>query len=101
MTSPRDPTRDPPDALQELADGRQDDRNLPDARASLSDARPGTGWTSSARTTGRRRRHSPRWTKEGQRALHIALVEFLRGQNTYGGDALVVPAEYLEVVITK
>jgi ubiquinone/menaquinone biosynthesis C-methylase UbiE len=37
----------------------------------------------------------------GQRALHIALVEFLRGQNTYVGDALVVPAEYLEVVITK
>jgi ubiquinone/menaquinone biosynthesis C-methylase UbiE len=37
----------------------------------------------------------------GQRALHVALVEFLRAQNTHHGEALVVPAEYLEVVITK
>jgi ubiquinone/menaquinone biosynthesis C-methylase UbiE len=37
----------------------------------------------------------------GQRALHAALVAFLRGENTHTGDALVVPAEYLEVVITK
>jgi len=37
----------------------------------------------------------------GRRALHAALVEFLRGQNRYSGDGLVVPAEYLEVVITS
>lgn len=35
------------------------------------------------------------------RALYEALVELLRGENTNGGDALVLPAEYLEVVITK
>jgi ubiquinone/menaquinone biosynthesis C-methylase UbiE len=37
----------------------------------------------------------------GRRALHAALVELLRGQNTHRGEALVVPAEYLEVVVTK
>ena len=37
----------------------------------------------------------------GQRALHIALVELLREHNANPGEALVVPAEYLEVVITK
>ena len=37
----------------------------------------------------------------GQRMLHEALVEFLRSENIHRGDALVVPAEYLEVVITK
>ena len=37
----------------------------------------------------------------GQRALYAALVELLRGQNTHCGEALVVPAEYLEIVITK
>lgn len=37
----------------------------------------------------------------GQQALHASLVEFLRSENTHSGDALVVPAEYLEVVITK
>ena len=37
----------------------------------------------------------------GRQALHAALVEFLRGQNRYSGDGLVVPAEYLEVVIAK
>jgi ubiquinone/menaquinone biosynthesis C-methylase UbiE len=37
----------------------------------------------------------------GRGALHAALIEFLRDENTHGGDALVVPAEYLEVVITK
>jgi hypothetical protein len=36
-----------------------------------------------------------------QQDLHAALVEFLRGQNTYSGEALVIPGEYLEVVITK
>jgi SAM-dependent methyltransferase len=37
----------------------------------------------------------------GQRALHEALVAFLRDRNAHHGEALVVPAEYLEVVITK
>jgi ubiquinone/menaquinone biosynthesis C-methylase UbiE len=37
----------------------------------------------------------------GQRALQAALVDFLRERNTHKGDALVIPAEYLEVVITK
>jgi ubiquinone/menaquinone biosynthesis C-methylase UbiE len=36
----------------------------------------------------------------GQRMLHDALVELLRSQNTHS-ETLVVPAEYLEVVITK
>lgn len=36
----------------------------------------------------------------GQRAFHEALVELLRRENTHPGEALVVPAEYLEVVIT-
>jgi SAM-dependent methyltransferase len=39
--------------------------------------------------------------EKGQWALQTALVEFLRGQNTRGGDALVIPSEYLEVVITR
>jgi hypothetical protein len=37
----------------------------------------------------------------GQRGLYEALIELLRRENTHHGDALVVPAEYLEVVITK
>jgi ubiquinone/menaquinone biosynthesis C-methylase UbiE len=37
----------------------------------------------------------------GQRILEAALVDFLRASNTHPGGALVVPAEYLEVVITK
>jgi ubiquinone/menaquinone biosynthesis C-methylase UbiE len=37
----------------------------------------------------------------GQRRLHAALVDFLRGQNTHAGDSLAIPAEYLEVVISK
>lgn len=37
----------------------------------------------------------------GQQALHEALVDLLRRENTHPGEALVVPGEYLEVVITK
>lgn len=37
----------------------------------------------------------------GQRALHAALLEFLRGRNTHAGNSLAIPAEYLEVVISK
>lgn len=37
----------------------------------------------------------------GQRALHDALVAFLRDQNSHGAETLVIPGEYLEVVITK
>jgi hypothetical protein len=37
----------------------------------------------------------------GRRELHAALVEFLRARNRHDGGALVVPAEYLEVVVTK
>jgi hypothetical protein len=36
-----------------------------------------------------------------QRQLETALVDLLRRENTHRGNALVVPAEYLEVVITK
>jgi SAM-dependent methyltransferase len=37
----------------------------------------------------------------GRRALHAAMIELLRANNAHRGDALVVPAEYLEVVITR
>ena len=37
----------------------------------------------------------------GQRELHFALVKFVGSHNTHRGEGLVVPAEYLEVVITK
>jgi hypothetical protein len=37
----------------------------------------------------------------GQQALYRALVVLLRSHDTHRGDALVVPGEYLEVVITK
>jgi ubiquinone/menaquinone biosynthesis C-methylase UbiE len=37
----------------------------------------------------------------GRRVLEAALVDLLRASNTHKGGALVVPAEYLEVVITK
>jgi len=37
----------------------------------------------------------------GRRVLHAALVDLLRASNTHRGGALVVPAEYLEVVITR
>jgi len=40
-------------------------------------------------------------SEDGQRRLHAALVNLLRRQNTHAGEALVVPAEYLEVVMTK
>jgi hypothetical protein len=36
-----------------------------------------------------------------QHALHAALVQLLRRENRNGGRALAVPAEYMEVVITK
>jgi ubiquinone/menaquinone biosynthesis C-methylase UbiE len=39
--------------------------------------------------------------EEGQRVLQAALVELLHARNTHRGGALVVPAEYLEVVITR
>ena len=38
---------------------------------------------------------------DGQRELHGALVDLLTAENTHPGDALVVPGEYLEAVITK
>jgi ubiquinone/menaquinone biosynthesis C-methylase UbiE len=37
----------------------------------------------------------------GQRVLYAALLDLLRASNVHQGGALVVPAEYLEVVITK
>jgi ubiquinone/menaquinone biosynthesis C-methylase UbiE len=37
----------------------------------------------------------------GRHALEAALVELLHAGNTHPGEALVLPAEYLEVVITK
>jgi ubiquinone/menaquinone biosynthesis C-methylase UbiE len=37
----------------------------------------------------------------GQKAFHAALLDFLHGQNQCKGDALVIPGEYLEVVVTK
>jgi ubiquinone/menaquinone biosynthesis C-methylase UbiE len=37
----------------------------------------------------------------GRRQLHTALVGLLSGQNTHGADTLVIPAAYLEVVITR
>ena len=37
----------------------------------------------------------------GQRALEAALLDFLRGENRSRGEALVIPGEYLEAVITK
>jgi ubiquinone/menaquinone biosynthesis C-methylase UbiE len=37
----------------------------------------------------------------GQRALHAALVELLERRNRAGREALVVPSEYLEVVIER
>jgi ubiquinone/menaquinone biosynthesis C-methylase UbiE len=36
-----------------------------------------------------------------QADLHAALVDLLRRENTHRGDALAVPAEYVEVVVTK
>jgi SAM-dependent methyltransferase len=39
--------------------------------------------------------------EDGQRELHAALVKLLSDSNTHGGNGLVVPGEYLEVVITK
>jgi hypothetical protein len=37
----------------------------------------------------------------GQAALHAALLELLAAFDTGGGDGLVVPADYLEIVIRK
>jgi hypothetical protein len=37
----------------------------------------------------------------GQQALEAALLDFLRGSNQSKGEALVIPGEYLEAVITK
>ena len=37
----------------------------------------------------------------GQKAFHAALLDFLRGRNRSKSDALVIPGEYLEVVVTK
>lgn len=39
--------------------------------------------------------------ESGQKAFHAALLDLLRRQNQHDGDQLVVPGEYLEVVITK
>lgn len=37
----------------------------------------------------------------GQEAFHDVLLEFVRSWNRSQGEALVIPAEYLEVVVTK
>jgi hypothetical protein len=37
----------------------------------------------------------------GQTALHGALLELLEKFNRGGADALIVPADYLEVVIRR
>ncbi|OGF13977.1 MAG: hypothetical protein A2W00_04945 [Candidatus Eisenbacteria bacterium RBG_16_71_46] len=37
----------------------------------------------------------------GQQALHAALVELLERHNRRGRDTLLVPSEYLEVVIER
>ncbi len=37
----------------------------------------------------------------GQKALHAALAELLERHNVAGSDSLVVPSDYLEVVITR
>jgi ubiquinone/menaquinone biosynthesis C-methylase UbiE len=39
--------------------------------------------------------------RESQKAFHAALLELLNRSNQGGRDTLVVPSEYLEVVITK
>ena len=38
---------------------------------------------------------------DGQRELHTALLDLLYRENRNGGEALVIPGEYLEVVITR
>jgi SAM-dependent methyltransferase len=38
---------------------------------------------------------------KGQAALHADLTELLEGSNRGGGDALVIPGDYLEIVVTK
>jgi ubiquinone/menaquinone biosynthesis C-methylase UbiE len=38
--------------------------------------------------------------ESGQRGLHTALMDLLERENRHDGDALVIPGEYLEVVIT-
>lgn len=38
---------------------------------------------------------------DGQEALHAALIDLLRAHNQGRGDALVIPGESLEVVVTK
>ena len=38
---------------------------------------------------------------DGQAALEAELISLLRSQDVGGGDGLVVPAEYLETVVTK
>jgi ubiquinone/menaquinone biosynthesis C-methylase UbiE len=39
--------------------------------------------------------------EKGQQALEAALLDFLRSSNRSKGEALVIPGEYLEAVITK
>ena len=39
--------------------------------------------------------------ESAQEALHGVLLDLLRSENAHRGEALVVPAEYLEVVVTK
>jgi hypothetical protein len=38
---------------------------------------------------------------EGQQALHAAMVDLLARENRNGRQGLAIPAEYLEIVITR
>ena len=62
---------------------------------------PSTGSTCSAPTTDRRMSRSMRFPRTERGALAADITAMLERRNVGGRDSLVVPGEYLEVVVTR
>ena len=64
-------------------------------------ARRSIGWRSSRPTTGRCSRRSPRSTPRRKRRSQRDLMALIGQFNRSGDGSMVVPSEYLEIVITR
>ena len=64
-------------------------------------ARRSTGWRSSGPITGRCSRRSPRSTTPSSAALERDLLALIARFNRSGDGSMVVPSEYLEIVIVR
>ena len=87
--------------LAELFRPRRRDPRHAAATSCSAIARRRIGWTSSAPTTVRCSRHSPRWRPRRRRRSRRDLLALIARFNRAGDGTMVVPSEYLEVVVTR